>query len=121
MLIFETESDSPAFVYHLTFQWSDQPPDWVGNHPYKGEYIIDNRPQISNPPAEYQRYVIGDFERLLDCEQYIRNYINVEGEKKACRVGIVCHPGGYGDEEDLELLISEIKNFGFLPEVIFRF
>ena len=120
MLIFETESDCPAFVYHLTFQRIDQPPDWVGNHAYKGEWILENRPPISNPPADYQRYVIGDFERLMD-DQFLRNYINVEGEKKACRVGIVCHPGGWGDEVDLELMMLEIKNFGFLPEVIFRF
>lgn len=119
-LIFESQDLGPTHIIDLTFNWSDQPPDWIGYHAFNGEYIIQNRPQLAEPPSNYQRYVIGDFEQLLDAV-IIDNYINVEGGERARRVGIVCHACGYGDEEDLKLLMSEVEHYGFLPEVIFRF
>ena len=119
-LIFESDGD-PSFSYDLHWCWDYQPPYWVGNDAYKGEFEIHLRPQLSDPPSGYQRYLEGDFRHLLDSCNMMKVIHKSVLEGKLRRVGIVCHACRCGNEEDLNLLISEMKSEGFLPEIIFRF
>jgi hypothetical protein len=62
------------------------------------------------PSHRGPRYAMGDFRCLLDNAK-------IEGNQK---IGIICHESGHGNEEDLNLLMSDIRTEGFTPQLIFR-
>ena len=100
-LLFEKE-EGPTEIYELVFHPC---PVW-----FKGGSDGNLDDAVCIPPHRGPRYVMGDFRYLLD-------NIGIEGNRN---VGIVCHDSGHGNEEDLNLLMSEMKSEGFSPQLMFR-
>ena len=100
-LLFES-AGGPTEIYELVFHPS---PVW-----FKGGStgLLDEA--VCIPSHRGPRYVMGDFRCLLD-------NTGIEGNRN---VGIVCHDSGHGNEEDLNLLMCEIKSEGFSPQLMFR-
>ena len=99
-LLFES-AEGPTEIYELVFHSS---PVWFKG----GQTILDDA--VCIPSHRGPRYVMGDFRSLLENTE-------IEGNRN---VGIVCHNSGHGNEEDLNLLMSEMKSEGFLPQLMFR-
>ena len=99
-LLFEKE-EGPTEIYELVFHPC---PVWFKG----GSTGLDEA--ICIPSHRGPHYVMGDFRCLLDNAEIERNR----------KVGIVCHDSGHGSEEDLNLLMSEMKSEGFSPQLMFR-
>ena len=99
-LLFENLSEGPTEIYELVFLPS---PVW-----YKGGQDYMN--SLCTTPHLGPRYVMGDFRCLLDNTE-------IEGNRN---VRIVCHDSGLGNEQDLNLLMSEMRLEGFSPQLMFR-
>ena len=99
-LLFEKE-EGPTEIYELVFHPC---PVWFKG----GSTGLDEA--VCIPSHRGPHYVMGDFRCLLDNTEIERNR----------KVGIVCHDSGHGSEEDLNLLMSEMKSEGFSPQLMFR-
>ena len=99
-LLFEKE-EGPTEIYELVFHPC---PVWFKG----GSTGLDEA--VCIPSHRGPHYVMGDFRCLLDNTGIERNR----------KVGIVCHDSGHGTEEDLNLLMSEMKSEGFSPQLMFR-
>ena len=99
-LLFEKE-EGPTEIYELVFHPC---PVWFKG----GSTGLDEA--VCIPSHGGPHYVMGDFRCLLDNAEIERNR----------KVGIVCHDSGLGSEEDLNLLMSEMKSEGFSPQLMFR-
>ena len=100
-LLFES-AHGPTVIYELVFHPS---PVW-----FKGGSTGQLDEAVCIPSHRGPHYVMGDFRCLLDNAEIERNR----------KVGIVCHDSGHGSEEDLNLLMSEMKSEGFSPQLMFR-
>ena len=107
-LLFES-AHGPTVIYELVFHPS---PVW-----FKGGSDGNLDEAVCIPPHRGPRYVMGDFRCLLDNIGIEGNNSGIEGNRN---VGIVCHDSGHGNEEDLNLLMSEMKSEGFSPQLMFR-
>ncbi|MBJ36817.1 MAG: hypothetical protein CMB68_05690 [Euryarchaeota archaeon] len=59
------------------------------------------------------RYVQGDWQNFLEDDP---NCFVSHGEGR--KISIVCHEDGLGTEEDLKLLIADMKSSGFSPQIL---
>jgi hypothetical protein len=117
-LLFESP-EGPTLTYELVFHPAVEWSRTANSHEYH-----HGRPVNSiQPPKSGPRYVMGDFRFLIDHEkienQIIPNRYDADS-LRARKVGIVCHDSGHGNEEDLNLLMSEMKSEGFIPNLMFR-
>ena len=119
-LLFETDH-GPTEIYELCFHPC---PIW-----FRGGGVTDGKGrenEVCIPPHRGPHYVMGDFRFLLEnveikAEMYNQTWDNVEREKTPTfprKVGIICHESGHGTEEDLNLLMAEMKSEGFIPQLI---
>jgi hypothetical protein len=108
-LLFE-KPDGPTEIYELVFHPC---PVWFRG----GQTSLEDA--VCTPPHRGPRYVMGDFRCLLDNAEIMAKIPAGLNEEKR-KVGIVCHESGYGSEEDLNLLMSEMKSEGFSPQLMYR-
>ena len=97
-LLFDKNPEGPTLSYELVFHPC---PVWLQS----GE-------KIGVPNRENPWYEIGHLGYLLNKADFKIEDLN------SSRVGIVCHENGLGREEDLNLLISDLKSQGFEPRVL---
>jgi len=72
-------------------------------------------------PHSGPHFIAGDFTYLLKHETISREITDEYQENPRPRkIGIVCHDSGHGNEEDLNLMIAEMKSEGFKPQLMFR-
>ena len=104
-LLFDKHPEGPSLAYELVYHPC---PTWV----YPDKFGSNNglNPIVVPNPA-YPYYQKGHLKSLLECES-----LNVD-ELYSSRVYLVCHQDGHGTENDLNLLVEDLKSEGFLPEV----
>jgi hypothetical protein len=72
-------------------------------------------------PHRGPHFMAGDFTYLLNHAEIRRETSYDHGENPRPRkIGIVCHDSGHGGEDDLNLMMSEMKSEGFVPQLMFR-
>jgi hypothetical protein len=65
-------------------------------------------------PHRGPHFIIGDFAYLL-------NHAKIGRPQSQPRtIGIVCHDSGHGGEDDLNLMMDEMKSEGFTPQLMVR-
>ena len=104
-LLFDKEPEGPSLVYELVYHPC---PIWV--HPARSGSEDYQKP-IVVPNQAYPYYQEGHLKKLLECES-----LNVD-ELHSPIVQIICHQDGHGTDDDLDLLLKDLKDEGFLPEV----
>ena len=102
-LLFETNY-GPTEIYELCFHpavvWMKDGEDFC--QPHRGPY-----------------FVAGDFTFLVQHAKISSQATNDNGHNPRPRkVSIVCHHTEEGREEDLNLLIAEMKSEGFIPQLM---
>ena len=66
-------------------------------------------------------FMAGDFTYLLNHAEIRREASDDHGlNSRPRKIGIVCHDSGHGREDDLNLMMSEMKSEGFVPQLMFR-
>ena len=118
-LLFESP-EGPTEIYELVFHPC---PIWFRGGAGVGR---ERKNEVCIPPHRGPHYVMGDFRFLLKnveikAELHNQTWNDVEREKTPTfprKVGIICHESGHGTEEDLNLLMAEMKSEGFIPQLI---
>ena len=104
-LLFEKE-EGPTEIYELCFHPAVV---WMKD----GEEICQ--------PHLGPHFVAGDFTYLLNHAGIVREVTDHNQQNPRPRkIGIVCHDSGHGIEDDLNLMMTEMKSEGFMPQLMFR-
>ena len=104
-LLFDKNPEGPSIAYELVYHPC---PMWVyparsGSEDYQKPIVVPNQ--------AHPYYQEGHLKKLLECES-----LNVD-ELHSPIVQIICHQDGHGTDDDLDLLLTDLKDEGFLPEV----
>jgi hypothetical protein len=99
-LLFDRQPEGPVLSYDLVFHPC---PVWIQGDEHIG---------VPNPKDPW--YAMGHLGYLLNEADFKVDDLN------SPRVGIVCHEGGHGREEDLNLLLADLKSEGFEPQILFH-
>lgn len=102
-LLFET-AEGPTEIYELCF------------HP--SVIWMKDGEEVGAPRKQF--FTIGDFVYLVRQAEINQQVYEMGGQNtRARKIGIVCHDTGHGREEDLNLMMAEMKAEGFIPQLMF--
>ena len=110
-LLFET-NHGPTLIYELCFHPC---PVW-----FPGGSNGQLEDAVCIPPHRGPHFMEGDFRLLLEHAGIDREATDDNQQNPRSRkIGIVCHNSGHGVEDDLNMMMAEMKAEGFVPKSMF--